>query len=84
MTEKEKYDQVKKEAAATGRALLGLIVFWVAAGFGAAQLDIRVLHLPLWAITSSIGTWMVAVGMARYLSQSVFKDMNLEEDTKHE
>ena len=82
MTEKEKYEQVKKEARTTGLALLGLIVFWVVAGFGAAQLDIRVLHLPLWVITSSIGTWMVAIGIAKFLTRCVFKDMNLEEDEK--
>ena len=47
MTNEAKYKQVCKEAKATGFALLALIVFWLLAGFGAAQLDIRVFHLPL-------------------------------------
>lgn len=82
MTEKEKYEQVRKEAKATGWSLFALIVFWVLAGFGASQLDICVLHLPLWVITSSIGTWMVAIGIAKFLTTFVFKDMSLEEDEK--
>ena len=83
MTNEAKYKQVCKEAKATGFALLALIVFWLLAGFGAAQLDIRVFHLPLWAVTSSIGTWMVAILLVKFLTSFVFKEMSLEDDEKH-
>ena len=83
MTNEAKYRQVCKEARATGLALLVLILFWLAAGFGAAQLDIKVFHLPLWAITSSIGTWMVAILLVKFLTSVVFKDMSLEDDEKN-
>ena len=42
MTEKEKYRQVRREAVATGIALLVLIVFWLFAGFGLADVGAAV------------------------------------------
>ena len=80
MTNEEKYRQIRREAGFTGLALLLLILFWLLAGFGAAQLDIRVFHLPLWAVTSSIGVWAVAILLAWFLSMHVFRDMSLQDE----
>ena len=82
MTNEEKYRQVRHEAVCTGLVLAAIIVFWCLAGFGAASQDIRVFHLPLWVVTSCIGTWVFALVLVRILTKKVFKDMNLEEDDR--
>ena len=78
MTEREKYLQVRKEALATGVALAVLIVFWLVAGFGTAGLDIKIFHLPLWAVLGTAGTWAMAIILVKILTLFVFKDMDLE------
>ncbi len=79
MTEKEKYAQVRREAGFTGLALLALILFWLVAGFGAAQLDLEVCGLPLWIETSSLGVWTAAIVLVKLLTGFVFQDMDLDE-----
>ena len=82
MTEKEKYAQVKREAGATGLVLVVIILFWIAAGFGAAYIQVQFLHLPLWVWTACLGTWVVGMVLVRVLTKLVFRDMDLEEE-KH-
>jgi uncharacterized membrane protein YhdT len=85
MTNEEKYRQICKEAAATGGVLAAIIVFWIVAGFGVAQLDITIGYLPLWAVTSTIGTWLFAIVLVKLLTTKVFKDMSLEdEEARHD
>jgi len=80
MTEYEKLQQIKKEAIATGIALVTLIIFWCFAGFFAAQFDVTIFHLPLWVITSSIGVWLFAILLVAILLRFFFKDMDLSEE----
>ena len=78
MTRKEKYLQMRKEAGYTGLALLLLILFWLLAGFGAAQLDVTVFHL--WTVTSSIGVWFMAILLVNILTKYIFQDMSLQDE----
>ncbi|MBR4695184.1 MAG: YhdT family protein [Selenomonadaceae bacterium] len=80
MTNEEKYQQIRREAKWTGIALFLLILFWLAAGFGAAQFQVKVFHLPLWAVTSSIGVWLMAILLVRFLVKYVFRDMDLQDE----
>lgn len=84
MTEKEKYRQVRREASATGIALLALIVFWLFAGFGLSGAGATILSLPLWAVMGSVGVWLFAIFLAWLLSARIFRDMELEEENGHE
>ncbi|MBO6210608.1 MAG: YhdT family protein [Schwartzia sp.] len=83
MTEKEKYRQVCREAAATGIALLILIVFWLFAGFGLSGSSITFFRLPLWAAASTVGVWLFAIVLVWILTKFVFKDMDLG-DERHD
>ena len=80
MTENETYRQVCREAAATGVALLILIVFWLFAGFGLAGSSSTIFRLPLWAAVSTVGVWIFAIVLVGVLTKWVFKDMDLEEN----
>ncbi len=82
MTNEEKYQQIRHEAASTGLVLAAIILFWCLAGFGAAALDIKIFHLPLWVVTSCLGTWLLAVVLVHLLIKKVFKDMDLEDDDR--
>ena len=57
--------------------LAGLIIFWLIAGFGTASLDVKIFHLPLWAVLGSIGVWFVAILISAVLSKKLFTDMDL-------
>ena len=83
MTEKEKYRQVCREAAATGIALLILIVFWLFAGFGLSGSTVTIFWLPLWAAASTVGVWLFAIVLVWVLTKWVFKDMDLG-DERHD
>lgn len=84
MTEAEKFSLVKREAVYTGIALVGLIIFWLIAGFGLANSDVKIFHLPLWAVAGSIGVWLFAICASYILSRKLFKDIDLggEENDK--
>lgn len=77
-----RHEQIKTEAAATCGVLLAIILFWIAAGFGASYLPITIWHMPLWVITGCVGTWLFAILMTRWLIASVFADMDLEDGEK--
>ena len=76
MNEAQKFSLVKREAIYTGIALAGLIIFWLIAGFGTASSEIKIFHLPLWAILGSIGVWIVAITISAILSKILFKNMH--------
>lgn len=76
----EKFSLVRREAIYTGLALAGLIIFWLIAGFGTASSEIRIFHLPLWAVLGSIGVWLVAIVISAILSKILFKDVDLGGD----
>ena len=83
MTRKEKYRQVRREAIATGLALAALIVYWLFAGFGAANFldnSIRIAGLPLWVVLGTFGTWAMALVIVALLLRFVFRDMPLDEE----
>ncbi|MCR5758361.1 MAG: YhdT family protein [Selenomonas sp.] len=79
MTEWEKYQQIRREAAYTGLALLVLILFWCWAGFGLSGVEMEIFGLPLWVVTSSIGVWFFALVLVQLLLKYVFRDMSLTE-----
>ena len=73
----QKFSLVKREAIYTGLALVGLIIFWLIAGFGTASLDVKIFHLPLWAVLGSVGVWLFAILISAILSKVLFKDVDL-------
>ena len=77
MSDAQKFSLVKREAIYTGLALVGLIIFWLIAGFGTASLDVKIFHLPLWALLGSIGVWFFAIIISAILSKVLFKDVEL-------
>ena len=77
MSDAQKFSLVKREAIYTGLALAGLIIFWLIAGFGTASLDVKIFHLPLWAVLGSIGVWFFAIIISAVLSKILFKDVEL-------
>ena len=80
LTEAEKFSLVKREAIYTGLALVGLIIFWLIAGFGLSSIDVKIFHLPLWAVAGSIGVWIFAIFISYVLSHKLFKDIDLGGD----
>lgn len=79
-TDAEKFSLVRREAIYTGLALVGLIIFWLIAGFGMAASEIKIFHLPLWAVLGTIGVWFVAIIISAILSKILFKDVDLGGD----
>ena len=77
--DEKKEKQIRKEAKATVICLLIIIAYWLIAGFGLAQIDITIFHLPLWVITGCLGTWILAMILIWILTKKVFKDMDLGE-----
>ena len=80
LTESEKFSLVRREAIYTGLALVGLIIFWLIAGFGLANVDVKIFRLPLWALAGSIGVWLFAICISYILSCKLFKDIDLDGD----
>lgn len=80
MTDAEKFSLIRREALYTGLALAGLIIFWLIAGFGLAGVDVKIFHLPLWAVAGSIGVWIFAIAISWILSRKLFKDIDLGGD----
>ena len=77
MTDAQKFSLVRREAIYTGLALVGLIIFWLVAGFGTAGIDAKIFHLPLWAFLGSIGVWIFGIFISFILSQKLFKNIEL-------
>ena len=77
MTPKEKYRQICREAGATGLVLALIIVLWCVLGFGLSASEVMVLGLPLWALTGTVGIWLLAILLTFILVKFVFKDMAL-------
>ena len=77
MSEAQKFSLVRREAIYTGLALCGLIIFWLIAGFGTASSDVKIFHLPLWALLGSVGVWFFAICISAVLSKILFKDVDL-------
>lgn len=80
LNESQKFNVVKREALYTGLALAALIIFWLIAGFGTSSLDVKIFHLPLWAILGTIGVWIFAIISSFILSRKFFTDMDLGGD----
>lgn len=80
MNYKDKLQQANKEAKAAVVALFLTIIVWIVAGFGVAPLQIVVFNTPLWIITGCFGTWIFAIAAAIYMSNFVFKDIDLEDE----
>ena len=80
MSDAQKFSLVMREAIYTGLALVGLIIFWLIAGFGTSSLDVKIFHVPLWAILGTIGVWLVAIIISAVLSKVLFKDVDLGGD----
>ena len=76
----QKFSLVRREAIYTGVALVGLIIFWLIAGFGTAGSDVKIFHLPLWALLGTIGVWLVAILISALLSKVLFTDVELGGD----
>ena len=77
MSDAQKFSLVMREAIYTGLALVGLIIFWLIAGFGTAASDVKIFHLPLWAVLGTIGVWLVAILISAILSKILFRDVDL-------
>ena len=77
MSDAQKFSLVRREAIYTGLALCGLIIFWLVAGFGTASSDVKIFHLPLWAVLGTVGVWLVAIFIGAVLSKVLFKDVDL-------
>lgn len=77
MSDAQKFSLVRREAIYTGLALIGLIIFWLIAGFGTAGVDVKIFHLPLWAVLGTVGVWFVAILISAVLSKVLFKDVDL-------
>lgn len=77
MNDAQKFSLVRREAIYTGLALVGLIIFWLIAGFGTAGVDVKIFHLPLWAVLGTVGVWLFAILISAVLSRVLFKDVDL-------
>lgn len=83
MTNKEKYRQIQKEAAATGLTLVLLMIYWFVGGFGLMDSEVRLAGLPLWVVAGVPGTWLMAIILVKLLTSFVFKDMPLDDLTEN-
>ena len=77
LSDAQKFSLVRREAIYTGLALIGLIIFWLIAGFGTSSLDVKIFHIPLWAVLGSVGVWFVAILISFVLSKVLFTDVDL-------
>lgn len=78
----EKMRQADREAKATIVGLVVVVVAWIALGFGLAGTGIEVFHTPLWVITGTVGTWIVAIMVAVFMSKRVITDDDLDEEVE--
>ena len=80
MSEAQKFSLIKREVIYTICALVGLIIFWLIAGFGTAGLDVKIFHIPLWAVLGTVGVWFVAIAISFVLSKILFRDIDFGGD----
>lgn len=73
----QKFSLIRREAIYTGIALIGLIIFWLIAGFGMSSSEIKIFHLPLWSVAGTVGVWLFAIIISAILSKILFKDVDL-------
>lgn len=78
--DKEKFEQINREARATGVVLLLIVLFWTVAGLGLSHIDIVIYHTPLWILTGCIGTWVFAIAAVVFLVKKVFRDIPFDEE----
>ena len=81
MKDYEKYRQICREARGTGILLVLLILFWLAAGFGAYAVwgpAPVAFGLPVWAIGGTVGVWLFAIVGVWVLLRTTFRDMSLD------
>ena len=78
LSDAEKFSLIKREAIYTGLALVGLIIFWLIAGFGTSSINLKIFHLPIRAFLGSIGVWIFAIVISFVLSRKLFTDIDLE------
>ena len=64
-------------------ALGAVVLVWIVSGFGLAGVDVRVAGVPLWVVTSLLGTWAAAIVAAIVLSRR-FVEFDLEDADKAE
>lgn len=82
MKRSDKFRQANREAMATVVAAIAVIIFWCVAGFGLADSEVTFLHTPLWVWGGCVGTWIFAVLVTLFLTEKVFKNVDL--DSKEE
>lgn len=80
----DKMRQANHEAKATVVGLAVVVVAWAALGFGIAGTGLEVFHTPLWVITGTVGTWIVAIIVAAFMSKRVIADVDLDEGEEDE
>lgn len=80
MSYKEKFIQMNKEAKATWVVAAILIAFWWITGFGTANVDYTIFHMPGWFVVSCFGVWILSIVLVAVLVKTVFKDFSLEDD----
>lgn len=80
MKRSDKFRQANREAKATVLATLAVIIFWWAAGFGLADVQIYFWHTPLWVWGGCVGTWIFAILVTLFLTKKVFRNFNLEDE----
>lgn len=80
MTDKEKYEQINKEAKFSIIAVLLIVIFWIVAGFGVSMFGITIFHTPLWAITGCLGTWIFAIILSVWLVKRIYRNFSLDEE----
>ena len=71
--------QANHEAKSTVIGLIIVVVAWIALGFGVAATGAELFHTPLWVITGTVGTWIVAIVVAVVLSKRVIVDTDLDD-----
>jgi len=76
----EKLQACSREALITVGVLAVLVAAWIGLGFGLAGLDVTICGIPLWAVTGTVGTWVVAIIAAVVLSRLFFKDFSLDDE----
>lgn len=84
MKRSDKFRQANREAKATFIAALAVIIFWVIAGFGLADVNISIYHTPLWVWGGCVGSWFFAIAITWYLIKFVFKDFDLGHEDEEE